>query len=266
MTMTDAPPESNLMIVRAVSPALEMRAADDGDIDRRPLLSGYFSRFDEWTEIDSWFEGHFMERIVPGAFRKTFRERKDQIRVMFQHGMDPEVGDKPIGEPVLMEERDEGAYHETRLFDGLPPLILDGLRAGQYGQSFRMEILREDFNTEPEPGDHNPKGLPERSIKEIRLHEFGPVTFPAYDNTTPEVRSLTDRFVFGWIERYPERARELVGAHDLSRAALGRSTDQQDAPDTPDAVHEDTSSAPRRDTGHSALAPKNERWKSALIV
>jgi HK97 family phage prohead protease len=256
---------NSTMIVRATPPHALMRAAEDGDSDTRPLLYGYFSRFNEWTEINSWFEGRFMERIAPGAFKKTFRERTDQIRVMFQHGADPQVGDKPIAEPVLMEERDEGAYHESRIFEGLPPLILEGLRAGQYGQSFRMEIMREDWEEEPDASDDNPTGLPQRSITEIRLHEFGPVTFPAYENTTPGVRSLTDRFVFGWIERYPERARELVGAHDLSRAALGRSTDQQDAPDAEDAAPAGTSSPPRRDTGPSALTPTTGR-RSALIV
>lgn len=238
--------EPSPMIVRAVPPAALMRSAEDDDQDGRPVLFGYFSRFNEWTEIDSWFEGHFMERIAPGAFRKTFKDRADQIRVMFQHGMDPEIGDKPIGAPEVLEEREDGAYHETRLFDGLPALIMDGLRAGQYGQSFRMEILREEMREDAEPSDHNPRGIRERTIKEVRLHEFGPVTFPAYENTTPGVRSMTDRFVFGWIERYPERARELVGAHDLSRAALGRPSDEQDAPDETDAAPVGTSGSPRR--------------------
>jgi HK97 family phage prohead protease len=249
-------------IIRAVPPAALMRDASDGE-DQRPVLFGHFARFNEWTEINSYFEGHFLERITPGAFKKTFAERADQIRVLFQHGRDAELRDRPIGEPEVLQEDDQGAYHESRLFDGLPNLVLDGLRAGQYGQSFRMEILREEFDEEPAPGDHNPKGLPERSIKEVRLFEYGPVTFPAYANTTPGLRSLTDNFVFDWLAREPERARELVGATDLSRAALAAR--EEDAPSTTDAAPDEGTSAPeRRDTGRYGLTTHDQRPTWAL--
>jgi HK97 family phage prohead protease len=233
-------------IIRAVPPAALMRDAGDGE-DQRPVLFGHFARFNEWTEIDSYFEGHFLERLTPGAFKKTFRERADQIRVLFQHGRDAELRDRPIGEPEVLQEDAEGAYHESRLFDGLPDLVVEGLRAGQYGQSFRMEIMREEFVEEPGTSDYNPKGLPERSIKEVRLFEFGPVTFPAYANTTPGLRSLTDDFIFEWISREPTRARELIGATDLSRAAL-RAADEtdDDAPSTTDAAPARGTSAPER--------------------
>jgi hypothetical protein len=150
---------------------------------------------------------------------------------------------------------------------------MDGLRAGQYGQSFKMEVLREEFVEEPAASDHNPKGLPERSIKEIRLFEYGPVTFPAYANTTPGVRSLTDEFVFEWLAREPQRARELVGATDLSQAAL-RAAEPQDeqkeeqdpAPSPTDAAPKRTSAPERRETGQSALTQRTERYPSALRV
>lgn len=245
---TTRPPRD---IIRAISPAVHLRDAAAGD-DQRPVLFGHFARFNEWTEIDSWFEGHFLEQIVPGAFRKTFRERRDQIRVLFQHGRDQELRDRPIAEPEELREDDEGAYHESRLFDGLPEIVMEGLRAGQYGQSFKMEILREEFVEEPKASDHNPKGLPERSIKEIRLFEYGPVTFPAYANTTPGLRSLTDEFVFDWLKREPQRARELMGAIDLSQAALTAATTQDEQDTAPsketDAAPARTSAQERRDT------------------
>jgi HK97 family phage prohead protease len=251
-------------VIRAVPPLALLRAdtqdGSDGAEDPRPLYYGTFARFNEWTEIDSWFEGHFLESIAPGAFRKTFRERAADIRVLFQHGRDAMVGDKPIGEPQLMEERDEGAYHETRLFDGLPPLIIDGLRAGQYGQSFRMEILREERKEEPGVSDHNPQGLPEVTIKEIRLHEFGPVTFPAYANTTAGLRSMTDDFVFGWIKRHPQQARSLL-TDELQATAL-RSQTPQDAPSDADAGHTATSVTGRRANRAYGLdnVPERPAW------
>ena len=84
-------------IIRAINPTIgvSMRAGsgtageDDG-----PILFGHFARFNEWTEIDSWFEGNFMERIAPGAFKKTLRELNQ--RVLLEHGQDPQLGNKPI--------------------------------------------------------------------------------------------------------------------------------------------------------------------------
>jgi HK97 family phage prohead protease len=245
-------------VIRATGPAVHFREEED---DARPVLFGHFARFNEWTEINSYFEGHFMERLAPGAFRKTFKERANQIRVLFQHGRDSELRDRPIGEPEVLREDEEGAYHESRLFDGLPEIVLSGLRAGQYGQSFKMEILREEFVEEPAASDFNPAGIPERSIKEVRLFEFGPVTFPAYGNTTPGLRSLTDEFVFEWLAKEPQRARELIGATDLSRAALR--SESQDAPSSSDAAQPRTSDPERRDTrGRYGLTEQHDRRPS----
>lgn len=280
MSETTARPPRD--IIRAISPSVEFR--DDRESgDKRPLLFGHFSRFNEWTEINSFFEGHFLERIVPGAYKKTFRERINDLRVLFQHGKDPVVGDKPIAEIEDLREDEQGAYHESRLLDGVPELIVSGLRAGQYGQSFRMEVMREEMVEKPERSEHNPEGLPERSIKEIRLHEFGPVTFPAYANTTPGLRSMTDEFVFGWLAREPERARELIGATDLSQAALRsadpeattiitetvvvEATEQDPAPSLTDAAPERTSDVERRDpdtTGRYGLTQHSTRPSWAL--
>jgi hypothetical protein len=81
------------MADRTVIPKLmkpEVREAsgepDKGGVSE-PTLFGHFAVFNEWTEIDSMFEGHFLERIAPGAFKKTFREQ--QQKVLFQHGQDP---------------------------------------------------------------------------------------------------------------------------------------------------------------------------------
>lgn len=241
-----SPPRENL--IRAVMPAVEFRAADDGEDG--PVLFGHFARFDEWTEIRSMWEGNFMERFTPGAFKKTLREGRDRLRVLFQHGHDPEVGDKPIAAINDVREDDQGAYYEARLFDGLPPLIMDGLTAGQYGASFRFGVLREEWVDEPGASEHNPNGLPERTVKEARVSEFGPVTFPAYDGATAGVRSLTDDFLLSCFRSDPDRLREMFEqATDLR--AEEPETDledrvEQDAPSETDAAPERTSDTERR--------------------
>jgi hypothetical protein len=66
-----------------------------------------------------------------------------------------------------------------------------------YGASFRFSVTREEFNRDAKPSDYNPQGLPERTLKEVAVREFGPVTFPAYSGATASVRSLTDEFTLG---------------------------------------------------------------------
>jgi hypothetical protein len=184
------------------------RATEQGD---GRTLELQWSVTDVWTEIDSWYEGNFMERLAPGFAKKTIAENQAQMRIMLQHGGDPQVGQKPIASLVLVEENDIGGYSEGRLLDGLDPLIVSGLRAGQYGASFRFRVMVDEINAEPDPSDYNPKGLPERTIKEAAVSEFGPVTWGAYAEASAGVRSLTDEMQFGLLrDMPPERLGELA--------------------------------------------------------
>jgi hypothetical protein len=153
-------------------------------------MFGHFAVWNRWTEIDSEYEGHFMERIAPGAFGRTFQENRDRIRVTFQHGKDPSLGNQIIASIRELKEDGEGAYYETPLVDGLPPLVLNGLRAGLYGSSFRFALRSEDFNRRAGRSEYNPKGLPERTILDAEVVEFGPVTWGQYIGATADVRSL----------------------------------------------------------------------------
>jgi HK97 family phage prohead protease len=214
--------------------AVEYRAAEG---DGAPTLFGHFARFNEWTEINSRYEGHFMERFAPGAFKKTLGEQRSKLRVLFQHGQDPEIGDKPIAAIEDVREDDEGAYYEARLFDGLPPLVVDGLRAGQYGASHRFRMMRETRDQRPEPSEFNPNGIEERTVTEARLFEFGPVTFPAYEGATAGVRSLTDDLVASLIRNNPDRLNEI--REMLDQAVEIRAEEPDHAPSESDAEPEE---------------------------
>jgi len=75
------PPRDN--IVRAArwddTPAIEVRDGVDGSIG---TLAGHFSKFNNWYEINSLWEGRFLERVAPGAFKKTFAENRDAMRAL----------------------------------------------------------------------------------------------------------------------------------------------------------------------------------------
>jgi len=175
-------------LFRAIYPGVEVREETTG----HPEMVGHFARFNEWAEIDSIFEGRFLERVAPGAFADSFAALTP--KPLFQHGMDPELGDKVLGAPVEVREDDEGAAYRVPLFPSVPPLIVDGLRAGAYGASFRFSVEDEEVDRRPKLSDHNPEGLPERTITRAKVAEFGPVTFPAYAGATAGIRSMTDAF------------------------------------------------------------------------
>lgn len=194
-------------LVRAQADGLELR---DGSDDQAPVLAGHFAVFNEWTEVDSIWEGHFLERIAPGAFTKTIDESSERMRVLFNHGQDA-LGNQSMGKIRSLTETTHGAAYEVELFDGIPPLILNGLRAGEYGSSFRFSVVKEEMERKPKASEHNPDALPERIIQEARVMEFGPVTFPAYPTADAGIRSLTDKFMLpdAVLERLADRAAAL---------------------------------------------------------
>lgn len=221
MKVKTRPPRDGL--VRARPQALELRKSSNGAM---PTLSGHFAMFNEWARIDSLFEGTFMERIAPGAFKKTFSENRDEIKVLFQHGYDPQVGDKPLGRLTDLREDDVGAYYEAPLLDtSYNRDLLPGLEEGLYGASFKFRVIREEIDEEPGISDHNPDGLPERTIKEAQVYEGGPVTFPAYAGATAGVRSMTDEMLVERMAVHPTRMRQLI---DFAEEQVGDNTDNDE--------------------------------------
>jgi HK97 family phage major capsid protein len=145
---------------------------------------------DQWAEIESVTEGHFMERFSRSAYRKTMAEALPKI--LFQHGRDPVIGEKPIATTDDVGEDETSPYARGQLLDGLPELVTDGIRKGVYGASHRFSVVREKWDDKPLGGPHNPAKLPERTITEARLYELGPVTWPAYAQASASLRSMTD--------------------------------------------------------------------------
>jgi HK97 family phage major capsid protein/HK97 family phage prohead protease len=183
-------------LVRAMDTGVEFRAAsDDSDDDGLGTLHGHFSVFGQPYEIDSVFEGRFMEVIAPGAFADTIAQDRASMRVLFQHGQDPHIGSKPLGSIEELEEDGTGARYSAKLLDtGYVRDLLPGLKANLYGASMRFTVLDDQWDDEPRKSKSNPDKLPERTITRARVAEFGPVTFPASPSATAGVRSLTDSF------------------------------------------------------------------------
>ena len=246
MTTLERPaPTDNLIRSSAPGASTIALSADEGG----RTLFGHFSVFDTWTEINSMFEGRFLERVGQGSFKDTFRDQKSQIRVIFQHGRDPHIGDKPLGAPDVLREEPEGAYYESELFD--TPYVnelIPALRAGQLGASFRFRVTKEEWVEPKRATDHNPERLPERTIRGVHHFEHGPVTWGAYGAATAGVRSGTDDFIESlmtdprFVARFTERAGLKVVEKILSTLPFNERADTPEADDvasieeTPDAT------------------------------
>lgn len=212
--------QDNLFRGLAEAPSARAAGAAEDEIDGGSLMYGHFAVFDTWTEIDSFWEGKFMERLALGAFKKTIKDNRSGTKVQFDHGYDTFVGSAPLGPIQDLREEDAGAYYEVPLLDTdynrdrvLPLLqgrLIDGDPTGSLlGASFRFRVVHDEWVDEPDPSDANPKGLPERTIREVRLYEFGPVVFPAYSEATAKVRSLTDHYESLRLARMGNSARAI---------------------------------------------------------
>lgn len=143
------------------------------DMDAR-TFEGYASTFGNMDQV-----GDIIER---GAFTKSIAERfgTGQIKVLWQH-------DQPLGMPVEMREDDRGLWvkgrvSKTRLGDEALELMRDGVID-------RMSI---GFSIPKGKSDIDGDGI--RRIREVKLYEFSPVTFPANEAAViTGVKSLQER-------------------------------------------------------------------------
>lgn len=121
-------------IIRGGRGGLGLRATGLPDGEPLRTMYSHLAVLDSWTEIDSWAEGNFMERISPGSFAFTIAIDRDRLRVLLEHGKDPTVGNKLLGVPLVLREDEVGAYSEVGLFDtSYVRDLIPGLEAGQYG-------------------------------------------------------------------------------------------------------------------------------------
>jgi HK97 family phage major capsid protein/HK97 family phage prohead protease len=215
-------------VTRAVAQPVEAEASESG----MPTMTGHFSTFNDWYEVDSYVEGHFLESIHPRAFDRTIRESRDQMKVLYDHGQDPQIGNKVLGSIESLASDEIGPAYSVPLYDtSYNRDLAPGLIAGAYGSSFRFKVLDDNWNEHPTRSDYNPEGISERVITEAKVYEFGPVTFPANTAADAGARSTTDAFY--QRTRSPEQFDELLRTVQAIRAPQGAPPSSEPPPDAP---------------------------------
>ena len=152
----------------------EIRSEGDGN-----TFVGYAAMFNVPSEPLP-----FIERIAPGAFGKSLRQRSKDVRLYINHNSDMVLASKRSGTLRLTED-DRGLRVEADLPDTTAARDLKALM-----DSGVVSTMSFGF-TVPRGGDKWSGDGMERTLTGINLHEVSVVTgFPAYPQTTAAVRSL----------------------------------------------------------------------------
>lgn len=146
--------------------------------DGEDKVVGYAAVFDELSP-PLW---GFRERIEKGAFAKSIREA--DVRALWNHDRNLVLG-RTKSRTLRLFEDDTGLGYEID-----PPDTqwardaLVTIERGDVDQSsFGFEVIREEWTTNED--DENI-----RTLKEVKLFDVSPVTFPAYPQTSVQLRSL----------------------------------------------------------------------------
>jgi len=179
----------------------EIRAKDDG----AKTIGGYAVVFDRLSVMMYGFR----ERIKPGAFANSMG---DDIRALWQHDTAQVLGRTRAGSLRVWED-ETGVGFEVDVPDtqtGRDAVTL--IERGDVDQmSFGFSVL-------PEGDDwiEDDDGQLVREVRNAKLYEVSPVTFPAYPDSTAEiVRSAPE-----WVRRALEPGANDTQQVDKARARM----------------------------------------------
>lgn len=160
-------------IERRSFPVVELRAQSS---DAGPRILGYAAPFGVLSEN----LGGFREMIRAGAFTNTLKT--EDVRALWQH--DPlYVLGRLNNNTLTLKEDERGLW-----FEAAPPdtqWARDALVSIQRGDVSQMSFA---FNAVNEEWTATADGLV-RTLIEVMLFDVSPVTFPAYSQTSAQVRS-----------------------------------------------------------------------------
>ena len=153
---------------------VEWREGEDGKI------RGHAAVFN----IESNAGRYFREKVASGAFADSIQ--KDDVRALWNHDANYVLGRNVSGTLTLREDA-QGLYYEID-----PPdtqwardLIVSMKRGDITQSSFGFEVIKQEWVEEKD-------ALPLRIIREAKLWDVSPVTYPFYQQTDVAMRSLDE--------------------------------------------------------------------------
>ncbi len=163
--------------VREFVAGLELRAAPEGSKSPGTMV-GYAAVFEKYSAD----LGYFREKIQRGAFAKAIG--KCDVRALVNHDPNQLIGRKSAG-TLRMEEDEIGLKVEIDLPDTTVGRdTAESIRRGDMqGQSF-------SFTTSVDQWDWSGETALRTLVEVDELYDVGPVTFPAYEETSVAMRSF----------------------------------------------------------------------------
>ena len=181
---------------------LEVRADPDA-VEGSMSIQGYGAVFD--LESDGLW---FIEKIEKGAFLESIDQ--DDIRGLFNHDRNFILARNTAG-TMSLEEDDTGLLYKMDLPDTqiARDLFKSIERLDVTGSSFSFVTQKDEW----EYLDDGETVI--RTLKKVKLFDVGPVTFPAYPDTTTAVRSMND-----WIDEQKTAAGKVPWRREIARRRL----------------------------------------------
>lgn len=163
-------------IERRLTGGMELRV---DEADGKPVIRGYSAVFNR----DSVNLGGFIEQIAPGAFARALREAQD-VRALVDHDSRLIIGRSAAG-TLRLEEDSTGLLATI-----IPPdtavgrdIVTSIRRRDITGQSFAFRTMKDQW-------DFRDEGPDRRTLLDVDLFDVGPVTYPAYPDTSVDARSI----------------------------------------------------------------------------
>lgn len=184
---------------------LRIEQREDGE----PLaFSGYAAVFYNkdvpGTEYRFGFANEVTERIMPGAFTSAIKD--DDVRGLVNHDPDNLLGRTTAGTMELSVDKQGLRYRIP--YDGSDPdhvRTAAKVRRGDLnGSSFGFEIRDQEARRDDD-------GNVVIEVRDVKLYDVGPVTFPAYEATEAALRASGDE----------SKAKEVYEALCAAEAAEG---------------------------------------------
>lgn len=155
---------------RFVSADLEVRT--EGDVAH---ITGYAAVFNRDSEV----LGYFIEQVARGAFKKTIKEA--DVRALWNHDPNFVLGRNKSGTLKLSEDSTGLHYAaEANMRKQSVKDLVEDIERGDVSQSsFGFRTVKDEWDYDAEPM--------RRTLREVKLFDVSPVTFPAYPDATTQI-------------------------------------------------------------------------------
>lgn len=180
----------DFQIEHMVMPQSELRIIDG----EQPKLAGYAAVFNALSEE---FFG-MREKISQGAFLDSIKQ--DDVRMLWNHDPNYVLARNKNGTLRLWEDDRGLAFEATPIDTQWAKDLVKSIKRGDVSQnSFGFVVLDHEYDSQKQI----------RTLKQVRLYDISPVTFPAYPQTEIHLRSGFNERKIPLDELGSEQKREL---------------------------------------------------------